>query len=599
MAKAQGQAKQAGGDPLVSARHAIERIFGELHITRVVYVDDLFERGNDDRVNVVVGLLGQNPQVGPEVLPNISFDRDQDLWEIDVRRWWDEAQDDVKDGITRRIGEAVQWQNPVLLDHVARSALRTLLPAAIAVEEIAPSDWLGKRELLTTATADARILCLFDRELGNFEVAGRLTDGIDLLVEAVESVPNGEVIFGLFSHGFAPGDERREWERIARERSLNQDQFLPLSKRRQADPAMLAAGLETMTLNMFCDRLKHATVEAFKKAVGIAAEKFCELDVYEFESMVLRSAWDEGVWEPEFLLRLFQVFHRDEVHRIVSEDAFAARVNADVRFARAVSLNRPTTPTREPAERWLVRHRELFESESLLNASHTPLRTGDLFEAAGKLYVLLAQPCDLAVRSKTGRRKSFVVPLVQMSPMSAYAFAEWRKKRLAEGEDVLATRGLMQYFKEDTNDVALVEFKSAFPVSTDVLDLAVLGRDGACSIDLSAGFEPPVQLTNGWRLRAEAVVNNAHVWRSKLDEYQTPVSNVADEKLRERLWRDLMPRAAPAEMPLDPEPYKREGRFDFGLRRIAHYRQPGSTRLLANYSRYLSRDAEEYDIGRL
>jgi hypothetical protein len=111
--------------------------------------------------------------------------------------------------------------------------------------------------------------------------------------------------------------------------------------------------------------------------------------------------------------------------------------------------------------------------------------------------------------------------------------------------------------------------------------------------------ELPVQLTDGWRLRASAVIAKFEGWHTRLERFQVPLMGVGDDTLREELWRDLMPRGAPEEMKLDPSPYKGDGVFDFGLRRISHYREPGSTRLLAKYSHYLSREAEEYDIGRL
>jgi len=39
------------------------------------------------------------------------------------------------------------------------------------------------------------------------------------------------------------------------------------------------------------------------------------------------------------------------------------------------------------------------------------------------------------------------------------------------------------------------------------------------------------------------------------------------------------------------------GVFEFGLRRIGGYRQPGVARLLSRYVAFLSRDAEEHDFA--
>ncbi len=587
-------------DPFGEARSCIANIFAALKIERVIYVDDLFER-DSRQLDVVLGYLALTRDLGAAeaLIPGVPFHLDREIWELRVRAWWAAADDVQRDDVTRRAGQLVDREAEAL-DHVARSALRRILPVGVEVDEISPNAWLGREQELNLATKEARILCLFDRELGEFEVGGRRLDGVDLLVEAVQDERNQEVLFGLFSHGFTQGGERAEWQEIAKEHGLNQDRFLPISKRRQANARELASGLEMMVLNMFCDRMKRATVRLLHSAHTEAAKAFAALDVYEFDSMVLRAAQEEGTWEPEFLVRIYQIFHRDETRKLISDDAAAIPLNEYVRTARAVNANRPEVPPAEPAERWKVRHRELFEAGEIVNQFHAPLRTGDIFEGSGhRLYVLLAQPCDVAVRTKTGERKNFVVPLVQLTKMGAAEFMAYRNERVQAGEDeFMLTRALLHYIDPNANDVGMVEFKSGFPIQTEVLDLAVLNREGECSINVSEPYAHPHQFSEAWRKRADLVVQRFASLAESLDEYKVALEAVKGPS-RAKLWAAVMPRTAPPQLKIAAQPYRGNGLFDFSLRRVAHLREPSSTRLLASYTRFLSRDAEEYDIGRV
>lgn len=71
-----------------------------------------------------------------------------------------------------------------------------------------------------------------------------------------------------------------------------------------------------------------------------------------------------------------------------------------------------------------LRQAELWDGEDVINSSYRPLANGDVFEvdgvepgvpATGRLFVLLAQPCDVALRPK-GTRVSDVAMLVPLFP---------------------------------------------------------------------------------------------------------------------------------------------------------------------------------------
>lgn len=587
-------------DPNTRARESIAEIFDVLKITKAVYVDDIFE-SNDSQLDSLIGSLDaaipEHMAELSELLPNIALTADLDVWDPQVREWWEDENDDEKSRVITEIS-ALTGKSLTVLDYAASRRLKEILPENLPLIEVAPSTW--DQSFLDGATAEARVLCLIDREFtySRDVLPERITDGTDVLKAAVANPANEEVVFALFSHTFSPGEELQEWRSIAIAKELETDQFLPFSKRREANVLEFAIQLEMVVLNMFCDRLKKTAIESWERAQSEAETQFRNINVYEFEKMVLESTWKEGTWEPDTLFRIFQIFHRDAARTDVSRTEVAERVNTNAMLARRISKCRIHEPDPNSQERWSIRHRELYEDGSSLNAFHAPLRTGDLFvDSKNHVYILLAQPCDLIVRTDSGARKNRHVSLVTVKPLTRKALESDRKKAVDKGHaDFLATRGVLTYFIAGKDDLGLARFSENHVVAAELLDLAVLDPDGRCRIDVREEWAEPAQLSIGWRQRAREL-REEFKKRADLLEQQDGALAGVEAGDRKAIWRALMPALAPPEMKLTEIPYS-GGVFDFGLRRCGHLREPGATRLLAAYTRYLSREAEEHDFGR-
>ena len=588
-----------------AARASLAKVFEVLDVAKVVYVDDWFglqEQEEEAAQDKIVGWLSALPEDGrraasADLMPDVPFDADVQVWRQPVVRQWRAMGAGDRRKLQKRLIQLLGLGD-YDKDEGAVSVLRTVLPSAMDDPlEISPDEWERAEAVLTEATPQARVLCLLDRNFDYTYGLGSERDGVALLRDVVGDYDRDSVIFGLFSHTFEPNDELLKWrELVDKHDELDQDNFLPLSKSRQDDLVLLAKGLEMMSLNLPCAAMKRMALDALASAHDAAAADVQSLEVYDFDEMVLRSSLREGVWEGDTLLRLYQVFHRDAVRqKMLGTDGSATRFNDAVELGRAISAHKVGTDVHPPNQRWTIRHQELFQDGHVLNPQHAPLRTGDVFTTqGGRLYVLIAQPCDIMVRAEgpgSGERSSSVVSLVPIKPSSK---EEWDKMPIGKKRVCMA----MPYLSGDSSDVGVVLFKSAEFVHPDVLDLAVLHPEGYCRIDLNDALAPAAQMNAAWKKRHGRLVKLFGKHRNKLDELWESLQDVPEKGgARRKAWEAVMPSFSMGQRsPFPTAPYG-EGVFDFGLQRTAHYREPNASRLLAAYSRFLSRDALPHDFA--
>lgn len=598
----------ADGDGITeeeAARASLAKVFEALNIAKVVYVDDWFglqEQEEEEAQNKIVGWLGALSPEGREaacdgLISGVPLDADVQVWRQPVVDRWTAMGVGDRRKLQKRLIQLLELGD-YDKDEGAVSVLRNVLPSAMDDPiEISPEDWDRAEEVLTDASPQARVLCLLDRNFDYVQGPGVPRDGVELLRDNVGEYDRDSVIFGLFSHTFEQDDELLRWrELVSQHEELDQDNFLPLSKSRQDDLVLLAKGLEMMSLNLPCAAMKRMALDALAGAHDAAAANVRSLEVYDFDEMVLRSSLREGVWEGDTLLRLYQVFHRDAARQALLEtDGAATQFNDAIELGRTISAHKVGTDVHPPNQRWTIRHQELFQDAEVLNPQHAPLRTGDVFTTeGGRQYVLVAQPCDIMVRAGSpgsGERSSSVVSLVPIKPSPK---EEWDEMPIGKKQVCMA----MPYLSGDSSDVGVVLFKFAEFVHPDVLDLAVLHPEGYCRIDLNDVLAPAAQMNAAWKKRHERLVKLFGKHRRKLDELWKSLQDVPEKGgARQKAWQAVMPSFSIGQRsPFPKTPYG-GGVFDFRLQRTAHYREPNASRLLAAYSRFMSRDALPHDFA--
>jgi len=237
-----------------------------------------------------------------------------------------------------------------------------------------------------------------------------------------------------------------------------------------------------------------------------------------------------------------------------------------------------------------LRHNELYEAGDLINEFRDPLRNGDLFEIGNgenlSTWVLIAQPCDLMVRSDGKRtyEKNFKVAVlapVTRKPLGnepeLKPYHEFKLERLDHG-------GLQ---------AGNVVFTKATPVSLHVLDLVVLRTDGVCKIDSNDAEPFPTFSSLSWDNRAPTLRRD---FKCIADKIEAVRGQKGGNDKAKALAGYLMPKAAPGAVIAQHGTYDK-GIFTYAIKRTGRVREPFASSLLAAFGRYLSRDAFEHDFS--
>ncbi|MEQ9248869.1 MAG: hypothetical protein RLO21_23060, partial [Nitratireductor sp.] len=320
-----------------------------------------------------------------------------------------------------------------------------------------------------------------------------------------------------------------------------------------------------------------------------ALEQFSDLDPIDFEHMIVKSSETEGVSELETLIRVYGIIQKDQVKAQILQQARVSEFSAAARTVKDIAdIGRELSATSQ--ERlYKLRWEELYESDELVNGYNDPLRNGDVFEIGEgsdlKLWVLIAQPCDLMVRTDGKRVREDNFKVAVLAPL--------RTRDL--GVEAQMKDGLnfsLDHYDHNGAQSGVVQFADATPANLHVLDLAVLNKDGQCQ--LSAAVDPDLSLpSKSWEKRVRKL--RAHfdrVTRQIEDarrEYKDAVANL--------LCAAIVPRASPKRAFAKYGTYV-NGSYSYPIRRRGRIRDPLATSLLSAYGRFLARDAYEHDYSR-
>ncbi|MHC4616921.1 MAG: hypothetical protein ACYTEQ_04115 [Planctomycetota bacterium] len=568
---------------VMNAKESIRQILSGLAVKTVVCIDDIYVL---DKYNVesVIGLLSleeaqTNPGKYMSLLPGVPLDANNDeVWKRALRQYWDTLTDTERKVLLDDISRSLDYSGDIEKDLQSASLLRDLIPEGIDLIELGPAEWSQSAD----ETLHKGTLFLFDHNLRHAGYSD--AHGLTLLDSAISAHAGQPVICGLLTHTATETNERSRNEALAKQIHRERSEFLVLSKDRLSDPIRFAHGLKMMSLNYARDSLSTEVGRIAAEAADCANKELMNVDIYDFDYMVLDSSKEEGIWEAETLFRLFEIVRRDEFRR----SAFDVhnRAALDQRISQIRRIHEVDTIPGEDrypsAQRWKIRCLELYENGQFINEAHLPLELGDIFQIGKSKYILLAQPCDLMVRDSSGGRVE-VVSLVKITenapenPSSGVSFT-------------------LDWFSE-SGKKAYVKFRSRCHVAVIVLDLAVFNHDGSCRLDF-AGTVPPI-LHSPWKQRFLKVKRHFQKHRKRINTLLDSITKAsipgpARKLLEESLVRQMT--LSDLKISLDYEQIKHDI-LAFGIRRIGRYRQPDAMRLLSSYFAFLNRSARELDYA--
>jgi hypothetical protein len=479
-------------------------------ITKVITIDDENATPVIDTIDALIGAIAtgkkkavqalaeQDPRFAAVVARRLELsDSESEERRVELRPALEQLVEAHNLGADeyRKIAEVV------FFGHVGKTARRLRKQfAGIDVQAMSFAQWEQKYAEILSATSDsARLLLLVDER--NEHEAATTMNGRGLLArlwtEHTERMPCVDTI--ILTSACAPEGEFEESKKLVVElRGATKDPKVRAKVRRAF--VISKARLEKSDLDqqfqMHLNRIEAAdlrsqladlTKEVLHKAVSDSLQWLEDMPLSEFHGSVFVSSESEGAAEMDTLLRLVSIRQRGELE---AQFATAGPLQEKIVQMRRFLLKHldPDYSKASHGELRLLRQQEFERSGKLLNSVMTPLSCGDVFRltestaegAKDRLAILLANPCDLALRSD-GRRKAkrgWLVPL--------------RKATKRELEAVIKTSGdgaillYKLYTGSQDDDVGyLFTNSSVDAIDLDMLDLCWMNADGQAILDPS------------------------------------------------------------------------------------------------------------------
>jgi len=573
------------------AGELLKELFGLIGIKRVICVDD--EYGDEPTIEEITGrcasLIGQRGQDifdDVDLLRAVHFGEDDVIWRGELAEIWDGLSPEDREVLAREVGrkdEAGRVDDPrdasILKELIRRASLQ-----GDDFLELRPRDWRGQQRALLQEARGRTTLFLFDIDLTHD--GGTDTEGLTLLRNALASAQSAahedDVLCGLLTHRFRKSEEYERWDETARDNGIDRDRFVLISKDNlRTDPVGFARMVRLTVLNAQCGHLKNAAARVLHSAQRKALKRVAEINVYDFDRIVFDLSGQEGLWELDTIFRLHGLFLRDEARKAAEGSGPLRRLAAHVRHISHIDAEQSRSAA---STTWRIQRLELYESN--VNTYHLPIELGDIFENidTGERYVLLAQPCDLAVRSG-GKRGSGLTEVTLAEIVE--------KNKRPPSSDMLRSFEL-KYFAPDAAPATSarscwVDFRKRHTVALDVLDLSVYRADG--SARLALGDRCPKGVIPVWAERY-----------SRLEEGAKRVLHDYRALQRGRGTTEYAHLAIPKSSHTDVFKGKigterSKPTLSYGCKRIDRLCQPHAGAMLTQFANYLARAAFDVDLG--
>lgn len=565
--------------------HARE-LFANIGVSRIIVVDDEYSTTDVEDVLGICAEIGPTRAAELPHLDGVDFGAPREIWTDRVREAWEtlgvtgrqELMARARAHATNAAESPLETggDEPEEIDATAARSLEVLLGQLEDCEYITLSlgDWkLRSGALLADENASSTVL-LFDRDLSREEEDA--TDGGIELVREAQATKTGYC--GLISHTIPRESEYAAWLNLASEHTLDRDRFVVISKARLTGDERDCYGfLGMLRLAALSDRFAIVKSEAwsiFQDSVDKAKEAMERLSILDFDRIVFESSRREGVWEPGTLFRVFGILMRRQAQFRLHEETISSAV-ARARNVSAVPEEIASVLRSENAshEALRIQRFEVYESGDELNRSHSPIELGDIFETESnkKRYILLAQPCDLMVRSN-GKR-SYDAKLGRTA-----ALVELVDKKAGEA----MSREELPFYDNETGKSAFANFAKAHQVQLAILDLCAIRADGSAIIQVNTAS--PDILIAPWAARYKEL---ERVFKTALGRWV----RLGNRQVADQLKSLALPKFSTT-IRVDATVQGETVRY--GLKRVMRLRQPRSGALLTSFAQYQARAAFEH-----
>lgn len=598
------------------------------NIAYIIYIDDKFdiEGQKAEFVGRVKNLKNQQKYIEGGSFVEFNWGGPDEL----INKLWDESE---QKGIL--LNEVCRFEN----DDESANVIPTLEIISFFGDKVVPmtpDQWKqNDYALLKGLEEGKRVICLFDFEFqsGNKLIEGRNGAQLAQLLLAQENISE-KVVCGIFSHKFREEQEDEIRLDYAIRYGINKAKFYTISKYRYYyDPLIsgFSEGIKNLLLQPHVEVLKEESKDVLRSSNENAWKRIDDITPKTFNQIIQKSSLKEGVWEISTLFRLYGILSKEENFNMISDSGIRKKFNSSIERIRLIDDADTGYVSKIPNQQLIdLRNSELYIKGDLVNKLHLPISNGDIFNIKGKLFVLLVQPCNLAIRAKDtecGYRSknynnAFLIPL-----------REFSKEQLNHTkQEVLSPI--------NTPEKVLCAYFPDFKVLTlDYLDLTVFNETGESFINMTIPELDNDVIHFPWKKRYSHIFEKLSVLEEKIKSF-IHIKSLINPKIEElatmireltkdfgKLGQEDKAKVIEKLNPIKSEKkdlenhlnaleesiysienfdsfnlnhidnYNSQNRFfSFDIKRERHYKSPYSDDLLQNFMLYLSRNAFDHDF---
>ena len=540
------------------AAQAVSALLSVVGVTRVIVVDDAFEPTLDDLI--AAGRLMSTVEIPIAEIGLVDFAEEPEVWQGVLRERWELLGSDQR----RRALEDLRARSlsaPITDPELGR--LRDLM-TSVDFRTLTPAEYNSEFDAIVQQAASNPTLLLLDRNLDEGDAGG----GLRLVIALYSADPSNTIWAGLLTNTVQQEDEGQAWDEFSKVPGISPERFILLSKAHLAeDSSSFVEALRIVLMARPSSRLQSAVAETISSAVDTAQEAVSQIDSREFERIVFGLSRDEGIWEVDVLLRLFDTNLRQCVRTLLHE---RTDVRESLRHLRELDRLRGPSFNRPSVEAQQIYRREVYEDADYLSGLHLPIELGDIFkkEQGSKQFVLVAQPCDLMVRNNSSGRRSPELSIVTLLPIRG-------DDPNAASTGARAPRTVFELPAFTGASPAWVELDRPAPVPVESLDYCVFNEDGRGF----APFEPeiPDWILPAWSERGSTLALEAGRLRSDFNGISNE-RRLELVRVRFGIRTDCI-----------GKPFVEGDNFNLGLRRVGRVRPPFARALLTGYSAHQAR----------
>lgn len=559
----------------------IADVMSAAEISHVVWIDDRFENAvgpgklSPRELAVMLHAAGEKPQ--HSALAHLDLDQSPEDWADEIERIVDDLPNSAEE-----ILSSMSAQGAVQADDYTTSELDAIITAVksdkVTVRTLGLNEWNEKQDEVLKSL-DRNTLVLVDRE---FTSAGVTLDEGDNILNTIDARASGAAVV-MLTHSVPQTETEARSRTIADKAGVKYGRFALMSKRKEnagGEPvaAHLRRTLRIVLTIRACRMLAEKVAESMRTGVAESLDVLASESIFSLDKAIFGNSLEEGASETDVIVRILLQRQRVHAQRHAAADHESAAELARIRQLRQIEPLRAPEPafTSSALVEW--RRDEVFESGDLINGIHSPIALGDVFEhqSNGRLYLLLAQDCDLMVRPDKSRNacEGIWVQLKPALPGTSAAGADPVTGRHIEGVPNMRYFGLPPLFSEQPDQAYVVDFRVAASVNLEPLEWAVFNPDGKLRL---AAAQPAVSfLLPGWAKKLEK-------WTERFAGIRRDHRN-----LRLSLSSTLSGGVLEVKNETLEFPYKRVGRI----------RAPLSSAVFGAYGAFQTRAALDHDFAR-